>query len=189
MNTDVNPQLQTMIDNMPEKTGKALNDWFEILTTAGREKHGDIMKLLKGEYGVSHGFANTIAILYRQQLAGGPPPEADLVADQYAGAKVGLKPIYDAIVTAVTGFGPDVELAPKKSYVSLRRAKQFAIIQPSTKTRVDLGLNLKDAAPTERLQGGVVFSGMCSNKVALTSPDEVDAELIAWLKQAYEQAG
>jgi hypothetical protein len=27
------------------------------------------MKLLKGEYRVTHGFANTISILYRQQAA------------------------------------------------------------------------------------------------------------------------
>jgi len=138
---------------------------------------------------VTHGFANTIVLLYRQQAAGGPPPEADLVADQYAGTKAGLKPIYAAVLAAVSEFGPDVEIAPKKSYVSLRRKKQFAIVQPSTKTRVDLGLNLKNVGPTERLQGGVVFSGMCSHKVAITSPAEIDDEVVSWLNQAYDQAG
>ena len=189
MSTNVDPQLQTMIDNMPEKTGKSLDEWFVVIAAAGLEKHGDMMKLLKGEYGVTHGFANTIALLYRQQAAGGPPAETDLVAGQYAGAKTGLKPIYEAVLAAVKGFGQDVEIAPKKSYVSLRRKKQFAIVQPSTKTRVDLGLNLKDVEPTERLQGGVVFSGMCSHKVAITAPAEIDAEVIAWLNQAYDRAG
>ena len=189
MSTDLDPQLQTMINNMPEKTGKALPDWFKVIAATGLEKHGEIMKLLKGEHGVTHGFANTITLLYRQQAAGGPPAEADLVAAQYAGAKAGLKPIYEAILAVVSEFGPDVEVAPKKSYVSLRRQKQFAIVQPSTKTRVDLGLNLKDVEATERLQGGVVFSGMCSHKVALTAQNEIDAELLEWLQQAYEQAG
>ena len=189
MSSDRDPQVQTMIDNMPDKTGKSLDEWFTVIAAAGLEKHGEIMKLLKGEYSVTHGFANTIAILYRQQAAGGPPPEADLVAGQYAGAKAGLKPIYEAILAAVNGFGQDVEIAPKKSYVSLRRKKQFAIVQPSTKTRVDLGLNLKDIKTAGRLQSGNAFGGMCSYKVAITSPDEIDAELIAWLNQAYEQAG
>ena len=101
------------------------------------------MKLLKGEYRVTHGFANTISILYRQQAAGGPPPEEDLVDGQYTGAKAGLRPIYDAILNIVSGFGSDVEIAPKKSYVSLRRSRQFAIVKPATRDRIDLGLNLK----------------------------------------------
>ena len=188
MSPTIDPQTQTMINNMPEKTGKSLNEWFEIIATVGPEKHGEIMKLLKGEHEVTHGFANTISILYRQELAGGAPSEDDLVAAQYAGGKAGLKPIYDAVITAVSQFGSDVEIAPKKSYVSLRRNKQFAIVKPSTKTRVDLGLNLKGTEPTDRLETDKVFGGMCSHRVQLTSADLVDAEVIAWLQAAYEQS-
>lgn len=188
MSRAIDPQLQTMIDNMPEKTGKSLVEWSEVLAAAKLEKHGEILKLLKGEHGVTHGYANTISILYRQQAEGGAPSEPDLVDAQYAGAKAGLRPIYDAVLAAVTEFGGDVEIAPKKTYVSLRRSKQFAIVQASTKTRVDLGLNLKGEEPTGRLEGGKVFSGMCSHRVRLTSSDEVDAEVIGWLRQAYERA-
>ena len=88
----------------------------------------------------------------------------------------------------VSKFGSDVEIAPKKTYVSLRRKKQFAIVQPSTSSRVDLGLNLKGVNDTDRLEGGNVFSGMCTHKVKLSSPEDVDAEVINWLKQAYEQS-
>lgn len=182
------PQTQAMITAMPEKTGKALEEWFEILDAAQLPTHGAMLKHLKGAYGVTHGYANTIAILYRQHAAGGPPPEADLVEQQYAGAKAALRPIYEAVIAAVSAFGPDVEIAPKKSYVSLRRHKQFAIIQAATRTRVDLGLNLKDVAPTDRLEGGNAFGGMCTHRVQITSPAGVDAAVIAWLKQAYEQA-
>ncbi|KAA3664797.1 MAG: DUF4287 domain-containing protein [Chloroflexi bacterium] len=189
MSTNIDPQAQKMIDNMPDKTGKSLDEWFSILAAVGLEKHGDMMKLLKGKHSVTHGFANTIVILYRQQVAGGPPAESDLIANQYAGAKADLMPIYEAVLVAVKGFGQDVAIAPKKSYVSLRRKKQFAIVQPSTKTRVDLGLNLKGVEPTERLRGGVVFSGLCSHTVAITSPSEIDLEVINWLNQAYDRAG
>ena len=132
MSESIDPQTQTMIDNMPEKTGKSLPAWFQIIGATGAQKHGEIMKLLKGEYGVTHGYANTISILYRQQLAGGASSDSDLVDAQYAGAKAGLKPIYEVVMKAVSDFGPDIEIAPKKSYVSLRRGKQFAIVKAAT---------------------------------------------------------
>lgn len=188
MSQHPDPQVQTMINNMPEKTGKPLEGWFEVLSASGLEKHGQMMKLLKGEHGVTHGFANTIALLYRQQAAGGPPAEEDLVDAQYQGPKAALRPIYDAVLGVVSGFGTDVEIAPKKTYVSLRRGKQFAIVQASTRTRVDLGLNLKGVDPTDRLEGGNVFSGMCTHRVRLTEPAEVDDQVRSWLHQAYEQA-
>jgi len=188
MSKSIDPQLQTMIDNMPEKTGKSLTDWYQVITSSGAEKHGEIMKVLKGEHGITHGYANTIAILFRDQAAGGAPADQDLVKAQYTGPKAGLKSVYDALLNDVSKFGSDVEIAPKKSYVSLRRNKQFAIVQPSTSSRIDLGLNLKGIDATERLEGGKVFSGMCTHKVRLSSPDDVDKEVINWLKRAYDQS-
>jgi predicted transport protein len=188
MTNQVDPQLQAMIDNMPQKTGKSIKEWFEIIAVKGPEKHGDIMKLLKGEHGITHGYANTISILYRQQATGGPPPPEDLVSAQYAGPKEALRPVYEAVLAAVQTFGDDVEIASKKTYLSLRRSKQFAIVQASTRTRVDLGLNLKGVEPGERLEGGNVFSGMCTHRVRLESSMEVDDQVKNWLKQAYEQA-
>jgi predicted transport protein len=188
MSKSIDPQLQTMIDNMPEKTGKSLTDWYQVITSSGAEKHGEIMKVLKGEHGVTHGYANTITILFRDQAGDGTPAEEDLVSAQYKGPKAGLKSVYDALLTGVSKFGSDVEIAPKKSYVSLRRKKQFAIVQPATTSRIDLGLNLKGVDATERLEGGKVFSGMCTHKVKLSSINDVDKEVINWLKQAYDKS-
>jgi predicted transport protein len=188
MSKSIDPQLQTMIDNMPEKTGKSLTDWYQVITSSGATKHGEIMKILKGEHGVTHGYANTIAILFRDQAAGGSPAEEDLVSAQYKGPKAGLKSVYEAPLTDVSKLGSDVEIAPKKSYVSFRRKKQFAIVQPTTTTRIDLGLNLKGVDATERLEGGKVFSGMCTHKVKLSSVNDIDKDVINWLKQAYDQS-
>jgi len=188
MSSDIDAQLQKMIDNMPEKTGKTLDEWFVAISAAGSEKHGDIMKLLKGEHGVTHGYANTISNLYRQKAEGGLPGEDDLVEAQYSGAKSGLRPLYEAIIREAAKLGADVEIAPKKTYVSLRRSKQFAIVQPSTKDRIDLGLNLKGVDPTDRLEGGKVFSGMCTHKVRITTKKDINTELRSWLKMAYEQS-
>lgn len=187
-----------MIGNLPEKTGKSLDGWIKLLGSSGLEKHGDLVKHLKTDHGMSHGFANTVVHCYRDPsripsgaattAAGGGGVPSDPVAEQYAGAKAELKPIYDKLVAAVGKFGSDVELAPKKAYVSLRRNKQFGIIQPSTKTRVDVGLNLKGVEPTDRLEASGSFNAMVSHRVRLGSAADVDAELISWLKDAYTGA-
>ena len=178
----------SMIANLKEKTGKTLPQWLKITKAAKLEKHGQIVKLLKSDYGVTHGFANLIA---HETLAAAAPAASqsaknDPVATQYSGAKEHLKPIYDAILKTVQAFGNDVEIAPKKTYVSLRRNKQFAIVQPSTKTRVDVGINLKGAKATKRLEASGSFNSMVSHRVRLEDSKQVDAQLKKWLKQAYE---
>ena len=90
------PQVQTMISNIPEKTRKPLEEWFTILSSRSLEKHGDMMKVLKGEYGMTHGFANTIVLLFRQKIDGGPKKDGDLVVSQYEN-KDALKPINEKI--------------------------------------------------------------------------------------------
>jgi len=171
----------SMKANLKEKTGKTLAQWLKITKAAGLEKHGQIVKLLKTEHGVTHGFANLIA--HETMGAGG---EGDPVAVQYAGRKQGLRPIYDALLGAVAKFGKDVEVAPKKTYVSLRRNKQFALIQPSTATRVDVGICLKGVPATDRLEASGSFNAMCSHRVRVTAVADIDPELRAWLKQAYD---
>lgn len=177
----------TMVANLKEKTGKTLAQWLKIVRASKLEKHGAIVKLLKTEHGMTHGFANLVA---HEALrpAGGAASGDDLVAAQYVGKKAGLRPIYDALVAAASKLGADVEVAPKKGYVSLRRSKQFALVQPSTATRVDLGLNLKGEPVTKRLEASGSFNAMVSHRVRLESKREVDAEVKRWLKQAYDRA-
>jgi hypothetical protein len=177
---------QTMIDNLPVKTGKSLAQWLKQLARTKPAKHGEIVKLLKSEYGVTHGFANLIAHYYLQAQAGGASSEDELVDAQYQGAKAELRPIYDAIIKAVKAFGKDVDIAPKKTYVSLRRNKQFALVQPSTRDRIDVGINLKGETPTARLEASGSFNAMVSHRVRVQSKKDVDSELKAWLKKAYE---
>lgn len=177
----------TMKANLKEKTGKTLAQWLKITKASQLGKHGEIVKLLKGEHGVTHGFANLIAHETLNAEAGGKPASGDqLVTAQYSGKKEALLPIYEALIAAVSQFGGDVEISPKKTYVSLRRKKQFGLIQPSTATRVDVGLNLKGVEPGERLEASGSFNSMCSHRVRVTSKKEVNAELKKWLKQAYE---
>jgi hypothetical protein len=176
----------TMIANLKEKTGKTLEQWLAVVKKSKLAKHGEIVKMLKADHGMTHGFANLVAHKALASDAGSAGPDTDLVAEQYSGKKAALRPIYDALVAAVSKLGKDVELSPKKAYVSLRRSKQFGLVQPSTATRLDLGLNLKGVAPTERLEASGSFNSMVTHRVRLSSAKEVDRQLVAWLKQAYE---
>ncbi|WP_299438388.1 DUF4287 domain-containing protein [uncultured Aquimarina sp.] len=175
--------LQTMINNMPEKTGKSLDEWKQILKKKSFGKHGEAVKFLKETHGVTHGFANTIVTLSKES---NDTPD-DLVTNQYKG-KENLISIYEKLLTIVDSLGSDVIKTPKKTSVSIIRKKQFALIKPATKTRIDLGLKLKDKPTTERLQNSGPFGTMCTHRVQLQSIDQVDTELTEWLREAYKMA-
>ena len=179
--------VASMIANLEEKSGRKWAEWLTIAKTSGHPKHGALVKFLKEEHGLTHGYANLISQIARQQAEGGPKSEEDLVALQYA-KKPDLRPIYDAIMAEVNQFGDGLEVAPKKTYVSLRRSKQFAIIKPATKTRMDVGINLKGKPYGERLGDSGSFGGMISHCVRVTDVSEVDDELIGWLRVAFELA-
>ncbi len=175
--------LQSMIDNMPEKTGKSLNEWKDILKAKKFEKHSEAVKFLKGDYGVTHGFANTIAHLTKDVDS----KPVDLIREQYIG-KEALLDIYDTLISEIKKLGNDIAITPKKMSVSIIRDRQFALIKPATKTRIDLGLKI-DAMPFKgRLQNSGPFGTMCSHRVQLTSAKEVDEELLSWLHAAYRDA-
>jgi hypothetical protein len=178
---------ETMIANFKDKTGKSLQQWIAIAKKSGAAKHGEIVKILKTDHGMTHGFANLVAHKTLKSDAGSIGATTDLVAAQYAGNKGGLKPIYDALIKAAKNCG-QVEIAPKKAYVSLRRSKQFAIIQPSTKTRVDLGINLKGEAAKGRLEKSGSFNAMVSHRIRLEKTADVDKDVIAWIRKAWSEA-
>lgn len=175
--------LQTMINNMPEKTGKSLSEWKTVLKTKSFLKHSEAVNFLKKEHNVTHGFANTIVALSKEENE----TPADLVENQYKG-KENLLPIYESLLTVIKEFGKDVTITPKKTSVSIIRKKQFALIKPATKTRIDLGLKFKDKQTTDRLENSGPFGTMCTHRVKLSNVNEIDNELIAWLKKSYQNA-
>ncbi|MDG1332291.1 MAG: DUF4287 domain-containing protein [Crocinitomicaceae bacterium] len=172
--------LKTMIDNMPEKTGKSLDEWKSILKTKAFAKHSEGVNFLKKDHGVTHGFANTIVSLSKEE---NNAPD-DLFATQHQG-KEALIPISEKLMSVLGKFGSDVKITPKKTTVSIIRKKQFALIKPATKTRIDLGLKIKDKPTGARLENSGPFGTMCTHRVKLSEVSEVDDELIEWMKEAY----
>ena len=187
VNDSANQAMASQIKNLEEKTGRSFDEWIKIVKDSDLEKHGELVSMLKEKYGIGHGYANLVVHSARESHAGFSE-EANLVNEQYKG-KENLRPLYNKLMKEVNGLGKDVEVSPKKAYVSLRRKKQFAIIQPSTKTRIDLGLNLKDVAATGKLEASGSWNSMCSYRVKLEDEKAIDDEVIHWLKKAYEQAG
>jgi len=172
--------LQTMINNMPEKTGKSLDEWKKILSKKGFAKHGEAVKYLKSEHGVTHGFANTIVSLSKDSGAS----EEDLVVNQYKG-KEDLFPIYEQLISQLNAFGNDVTISPKKGGVSIIRKRQFALIKPATKTRIDLGLKIKGKPSAGRLEDSGPFGTMCTHRVKISSLEDIDSDVLSWLQEAY----
>jgi len=180
---DKSDPVETMKANLLRNTGRSIDQWADLVRKSGLPKHGDQMKLLKDTHGLGHGYANLICLTAKGAL---DVPEDDLLAGQYAG-KDALKPVYAALETYAKSLGKDVDISPKKTSVAFRRSKTFAVVTPATKTRIDLGLNLKGSAPTARLLAEKPGS-MCTHKVRLETAADVDAELKAWIKAAYAAA-
>ena len=110
--------------------------------------------------------------------------DEDLIFKQYQGKET-LYPIYKALTKQLLTFGNDVLIVPKKSSVSIIRKRQFALIKPATKTRIDLGLKLSGKANTDRLGNSGPFGSMCTHRVRISSIEDVDQELTNWLLEAY----
>ncbi len=180
--------MASLFKNLEAKTGKSIDAWVATARDTGLGKHGQLVAYLNKQHGLTHGYANQIALRALKANDAAAPGSQDLVEAQYAGAKAAMRPVYDALVKAVRAFGSDVEFAPKKAYVSLRRSKQFGLIQPSTATRVDVGLNLKGVAASGRLEKSGSFNAMVTHRVRVSSVTEVDSQLIRWLRQAYDGA-
>ena len=179
---------QTMIDNLYKNTGKTLQQWIDLVKKENFSKHGEMMSFLKEKHSLTHGFANLIALKTRAADAGSANNQDDLITKQYQG-KEQLKPIYDKLMAEIQKFGKDVEVAPKNAYISLRRKKQFAMLQPATKTRFEIGVNLKGQEAKGKLEAINSANAMCSHKINITDTKEVDKEVIEWIKKAYDNAG
>lgn len=188
--TDVDQAILTQLANIQKKTGKSLEQLHAWLAATGREKHGELRDSAKSGLGLGHGDANTLVTLYLRATgaSAAPAASAEAAVDEiYAGPKAALRPVHDAVMAALASFG-QFEIAPKKGYLSLRRKRQFAMVGPATKTQVEIGINAKGLAGGERLVE-LPPGGMCPYKVRIATPGEVDAELTAWLRTAYDAAG
>jgi hypothetical protein len=111
--------------------------------------------------------------------------DRELIDEQYRD-RPELRPVLDAILAAVPALGP-VTVQARKTLVSLVTPRRtFAVIQATTRTRVDLGLRLDGQQPAGRLLAARDL-GATTVRVALTAPRDVDGEVLDWLRRAYQE--
>lgn len=178
--------LQTQLANIEKRSNRSIAELHVMLRQSGLEKHGEMVALLKDEVGLGHGDANTVVHVFKAKSAPAAPAGADPLDAIYSGSKAPLRALHERIMAAVAKFGA-FEVAPKKANVSLRRAKQWALLGPGSKGRLEIGINMKGVPATERLTAQPP-GGMCQYKVWITDAREVDAELVGWLRTAYDSA-
>ena len=194
--------IAAQVRNIEARYGRPLPEWFGIIAASGLTKHTEVVAMLKADYGMAHGAAHRVSLLSRQaavpDAASGPATASGRataspgeVADAlYAGKKASLRPLHDQLMAQILGLGPDVSLAPKKGYVSLRRPrKQFAMIQPSGAGRIDLGLILPGVPAADRLEPAGSFNALFTHRVRVTSAGDLDDALAGWIAAAYTAAG
>lgn len=179
-----------VIANLPTKTGRTLEEWVAIVREQGMTRPMVIVNWLKTEHQIGHSTAGIIANEALKPADFVELPPAELLARQYAGPKASLRPIFEAIAEAVAALGGDTRQEVRQQYVAFVRIRQFALAQPSTRTRMDLGLVLPGVAPAERLVAAGSFgSGRITHRVALATPADVDAAVLSWLRTAYQDNG
>jgi len=179
--------IEAQIRNIEARYGRPMPEWLALVAASGLTKHTEVVAMLKAEHGLAHGAAHRISLLSRQAPA---PASVDAAVDAlYTGKKAGLRPLHDRLMAVIGSFGTDVTVAPKKGYLSIRRKKQFAMIQPSAAGRVDLGLILPGVPADGRLEPAGGFNALFTHRVRVLCADDVDATLTAWLHAAYTNAG
>jgi len=180
--------FQAYLDNIKAKTGKTGDDFKAIAAEKGLTKAKEIVEWLKTDFGLGHGHAMAIVhlIVHEDVLNSGTDEKLDKL---FSGKKSTWRKSYDDLVSAVSTFGPDVSFSVGQIYVNLLRGgKKFAIVQPSSAERLDIGLKLPGVSAVGRFEEAGTWNRMVTHRVRLATPGQIDSELISWLKTAYEAA-
>lgn len=181
-------EFEKMGESLKAKTGKGLDEWVAAARAARIAGHMALVNHLKSEHGLGHGYANMI--VHAANKSSALSQDDDVLVDAaFEGARAHWRPLYDRLIAQVQAFGGDVELAPKKGYVSLRRKKQFALLQPSTKDRFDIGLALKGEEPAGRLELAGSWNAVVSHRMRVAAGEEAGDDVAGWLRAAYDRAG
>ena len=177
----------TQMRNIETKTGKTFAQLCKVIAESGLTKVGEQRSMLMEKFGLGYGDANTLALKAKEAAAPAPAADADPLAAIYTGPKAALRALHERLGAEIDKLGP-YEKAPKKTYISMRRKKQFAMLGPATKDQIELGLNTKSLPASPRLRA-LPPGGMCQYSVRLSGPAEIDAELMGWVRAAYDGAG
>jgi hypothetical protein len=169
---------------LQERTGSDVAAWNQRIRDQPLKDEQELRAWLT-EQSVT-GYAQSLLVWERFGYPDFLQSSADeLIQGQYAD-RLHLQPIFEAILHAALGLG-DVTIQARKTYVSLVTARRtFARVQATTKQRIDLSLRLEGQKPGGRLQPSRIHAST-PLQVSLTTPEDIDADVLTWLQKAYDQ--
>jgi hypothetical protein len=192
---DVHPSLrmiESIIASMKQKTGRSVEEWIKFVEKTGPSTEKEPREWLKSKHSLGTNYAWWIAELSVGKGDDGNPETylkaaADHVDKMFSGQKAGLLPIYDELLKLGKKLGKDVRVCPCQTMVPLYRKHVFAQIKPTTRTRIDLGLALKDTKVPKRLidTGGFAKKDRISHRFEISSVADIDEEVKRWMRVAY----
>jgi len=183
--------FKAYIDNIQTQTGMTSKDFLAAAEKKGLLKDGvktqQIVTWLKEEYGLGQGHAMAIVLIFKNATQ--PQSSTSEAIDKlFKGQKARWREPYDTLLAKIEQFGTDVSVDPTDTYISLLgNKKKFGIIQV-TGERMDIGIKLKSQAAGGRFEEAGAWNAMVTHRVRITDPGQIDAEVVEWLRQAYEEA-
>jgi len=165
-------------------TGRALDDWMREVRADAPEDEPELRAWL-AERGVT-GYAQMLVVFERLGYPDFFLSTADELVDAQFADRVELRPVFDALLASLPGIG-DVTVQARKTYVSLLTPRRtFAVVAPVTRTRLDLGMRWPEAPESPRLSpAGSRLGGGATIKVGLRRMEELDDEVLGWMREAY----
>lgn len=195
---DVHPgvaMIQKWVAELPEKTGRTLQQWADLVNDLGSQVRKERIAYLKEKHGLGTNTATHIVeYATNSQTWDGDPTvylqqAVKYVDGMFGAGKAELRPIFEKVMIAARKLGKDVKLCPCKTIVPIYRNRVFAQVKPATKTRLELGLVLQDIP-----YNGLLMRNPRANEkdriqhvIPLMTPADVTEEVLGWLKTAYEQ--
>ena len=182
--------FQAYIETIKEKTGLGPNDFVRLAAAKGfgpTTKAGEIVAWLAADYGLGRGHAMAIVNILKAAAEGGRTPDTERIDKLFSGARANWRGAVDKLIAAA-GLWGEVGLAPTDTYLSLTKAgKKFAILAPTAK-HLDIGIKRKGADATARFVEAGKWNAMVTHRVQVTNPAEIDKDVLAWIRAAYEAA-
>jgi len=165
-------------------TGDDVATWGRRVRDTALETESEVRAWL-AEQGIT-GYGQMVLVMERFGYPEFFTASADELVDGQYAAKPALRAVYDAVVRTALELG-EMHVQTRKGYVSLVGPRRtFAVVQASTRTRVDLGLRLPDREPGGRLLPGKnIGNGSCTVRIPLATVEDVDDEVRRLLSEAF----
>lgn len=192
---DVHPSMrmiQSIMATMKQKTGRSFEEWIAFVNKEGPATEKERREWLKMKHGLGINYATLVA---EGSVGKGEHDAdaylkhaADYVEKMFSGPKENLRPIFEELLKIGRKLGGDVKVCPCQTIVPLYRNHVFAQIKPTTRTRIDFGLALKDTKTPKRLidTGGFAKKDRITHRIEISALKDIDDEVKKWLKIAYE---